>query len=450
MGSRGPSLALAGALSALAIVAAPGQAHIVGKAGVVDKGSIFMQGMVAGDPFTDGQPVDEEARQAALQSPGPCTESTANGMPEGAGHDHTKPEQHRGLACRIEQVATLSLKKELTDSGFGESAVLGEMDVRQDIAAVAVAFPDAGILFFDVSNPAVPEFLSAYKGRKCDGQPIDIDCGAFVDLSVDGKVAFLSVQNLSGIPESPGVPGTPGVEVVDIRDPRRPQLTQSYAGATGLTGVHTSRSGVVPETGGAGPRNPGEYVFATRNSFGVSIGEVVRPGGIPQIVPVGEIRASGIHDSFVQEDPLTNRTFLYIADGFRSGFQVYDVTDPASPTRLAQWDLTPECADDWYSHTIDVTTRNGRRYVTLPAELFDGGPSSDEDIAEGCNPTSGSSNVAGPMWIVDATDLSSLAQGTSDPQEKQKSEAALVTTWRGATPPAVRAATSPFRLTTSR
>ena len=389
-----------------------------------------MQGMAAQDPFTDGQPVDEEARQEAVQSSGPCTEATANGMPEGGGHDHTVPEQHPGLACRIEQVATLSLKKELADSGFEPGSILGEMDVRNDVAAVSVAFPDAGILFFDVSNPAVPKFLSAYKGRKCDGQPIDIDCGAFVDLSVDGKVAFLSVQNLSGIPESPGVPGTPGVEVVDIRDPRRPQLTQSWAGASGLTGVHTSRSGVVPETGGPGPRNPGEYVFATRNFFGVSIGEVIRPGGIPQIIPVGEIRAGSIHDSFVQEDPLTNRTFLYIADGFGSGFKVYDVTNPASPTLLAQWDLTPECADDWYSHTIDVATRNGKRYVTLPAELFDGGEASEEDIAEGCNEISGSSNVAGPMWIVDATDLGSLAQGTSDPEEKQKSEAALVATWR--------------------
>jgi len=47
-----------------------------------------------------------------------------------------------------------------------------------------------------------------------------------------------------------------------------------------------------------------------------------------------------------------------------------------------------------------------------------------------CNEISGSSNVAGPMWIVDATDLGSLAQGTSDPEEKQKSEAALVATWR--------------------
>ena len=122
---------------------------------------------MAGSPFTDGQPVDGSARDAALRGPaGPCTEAVASGMPEGNGHDHTKPEQHDNLACRIEQVASDSLKDELAGGGnplkqFPPDSVLGEMDVKKDIAAIAITYPNAGILFFDVSDPASPEFLSA-------------------------------------------------------------------------------------------------------------------------------------------------------------------------------------------------------------------------------------------------------------------------------------------------
>ena len=427
MSRRGALAMLTGALAMLGAGTPVASGHEVR---TVTKGAVFMQGMQA-DPFTEGQPIDQPARDAALRGPaGPCTEATANGMPEGAGHDHQDPAQHRTLACRIEQLSSDSLKDELTDSGFPENAVLGEMDVKADIAAIAVTYPVAGILFFDVSDPAAPEFVSAYKGRACDAQPIDINCGAFADLSTDGTVAFLSVQNLSSLPGQPDVPGTPGIEVIDISDLENPTLTQPYAGATGLTGVHTSRAHTIPASGGAGPRAPGEYVFANRNSVGVTITQLIEVAGLPQLVPVGEIEAPDLHDTFVQEDPSTDRTYLYLADGYGSGFQIYDVTDPAAPEKLGQWDLTPECSADWYSHTIDVTTNAGKRYVTLPVELFDGGEASASDKAEGCNATDGSSNRAGPMWIVDATDPASLAQsGDSEEEEKQKSEAALVTTW---------------------
>ena len=115
------------------------------------------------------------------------------------------------------------------------------------------------------------------------------------------------------------MPGTPGIEVIDISDPTNPLLTQTYTGSTGLTGVHTSRAHVIPEGPEGDGRAPGEYVFANRNSFGVTIGEVIRPGGIPQIVPVGEIDSPGLHDTFIQEDPLTGRTYIYLADGFDTG-----------------------------------------------------------------------------------------------------------------------------------
>src|SRR3712207_9001349 len=56
-------------------------------------------------------------------------------------------------------------------------------------------------------------------------------------------------------------------------------------------------------------------------------------------------------------------TLFRSAGGMDSGFYVYDVSDPAAPKGLAEWDITPECEDDWYAHTLDVTTVDGRRIV---------------------------------------------------------------------------------------
>jgi hypothetical protein len=113
------------------------------------------------------------------------------------------------------------------------------------------------------------------------------------------------------------------------------------------------------------------------------------------------------------------------------------VTDQATPRLLAEWDITPQCEEDWYSHTIAVATRDGRRYVTLPAEGFEGGEESSEDRAKGCGEVVGNGDRAGPLWIVDATDFAAPGRpGDSQQALEEKSHAALVTTW---TNPADRA-----------
>src|SRR3712207_8968429 len=49
--------------------------------------------------------------------------------------------------------------------------------------------------FFDVTNPQAPRFLSRYESSECEGAAADIDCGAFIDLSADGKLAFLALRS---------------------------------------------------------------------------------------------------------------------------------------------------------------------------------------------------------------------------------------------------------------
>jgi hypothetical protein len=386
------------------------------------------------------------AAMANLPTPkfeaGPCTAAARESMPAGKGHDHLDPAQHR-FACRMEQVAHDSLLVEL---GERQDVVLGEMDVKGDLAVVAVAYPESGFLLFDVSNPAQPGFLSWYRSAACEDQAIDVDCGAFVDLSPDLSTVFISKQQISVLqlgslgPQGAGLlpADYPGIEVVDISNRKRPLLRQALPQVS-VGGVHTTRSFEVPAEGGAGPREPGTYTVSVANSVGAALHKVL-PGGV--IVPVGLIEMDELHDTFIQEDPLTKRTLLYIAGGFDSGFYVYDITAPTQPVGLGEWDITPECANDWYSHTIDVTTVEGRRIVTMPVELIDFfGNQSAADQAEGCGKLQGNGDHAGPLFIVDATDFSKL--GPIDPVDteaqevaggvmKQRSEATLITTWSNA------------------
>ncbi|HEX2085836.1 MAG TPA: hypothetical protein VHF89_09150 [Solirubrobacteraceae bacterium] len=373
-------------------------------------------------------PLGRGLGQAAPE--GPCTDAAKRGMPEGEGHDHQDVTQHRNLRCRIEQVAFLSLKEELAAR---PDVVLGEMDVKHDVAAVAVVWPEGGLLIFDVSDPANPEFKSWYRSTQCEGAAIANNCGAFVDISADGKTAFIAQQSVSFVPGAdpdsadPGpLPTTsPGVEVVDISDLESPRRTQVFP-VLSQGGVHTARSHRIP--------GKGEYVFsianrlASNNGSGIDIARF--DPATQRLAPTSRIEIGETHDTFIQNDPVDGKTYLYIAGGFSKGLVVYDVSDPASPKHVANWNLTPECTDDWYSHTVDVAHRNGRRIVTMPAELFVSSNQTDAEKAMGCGNVAGNGDQPGPLWIIDATDFSKLGQtGDTNEELKTKSERNLIATW---------------------
>jgi hypothetical protein len=459
-----------GILLALAlVVAAPAAAHDESPsltAADVYLGGTVSSGIARGVP-AGALPGGARLRQVPATPAGPCTEAAKDAMPAGEGHAHAEITQHR-FACRMEQLAFLDLKRELADR---DNVILGEMDVAAGIAAVAITFPRAGVLFFDVSEPAGPKFLSRYDGPECDQLITDINCGAFVSLAPDGKTAFLSVQTLTGIGAIPphlNRPGVPGVEVIDLADPARPGLSQIYPIA-GQGGIHTVRFHTIPDGPSSAdkPRAPGEYVISNQNGVGIDIARVSRVNGKRSLAtvrqanlayPEATIVNNEVHDTFIQNDPLDGRTYLYNAAGFDTGFHVYDITDPERLKLVAEWDLTPACREDWYAHTIDVTHRGGRRYVTMPAELFlkiDRNSASgfqEQAAAEqqlGCGKFVGNGDQHGPLWIVDATDFSKLGPAADlesteerarvQTQLKSNSEKALVATW---TNPAGRAAGS--------
>jgi hypothetical protein len=444
----------------------PGEAHSLAEAGAIGGKGLFSN--LAG--ARQARAAAALTRFATLrQAPvpaGPCTEAAAKAMPVGDGHRHDDIAAH-DFACRMQQVAYAPLTEQLKDR---PNVILGEMDVKADIAAIEITYPRAGVLFFDVSDPSQPKYLSRYNATECDQLLQDLNCGAFVDLAPDAKTAYLSIQKLTLLPTLPLNPNAlnqagPGVDVIDLANPRKPVRTQFYPIA-GLGGVHTVRSHTIPAgpSGPGKPRAPGEYVISNQNGIGIDIAKVTKIAGKRILTTVRNLLTrdltativnNEVHDTFIQNDPLDGRTYLYNAAGFSTGFSVYDITDPSRFKQVAEWDLTPECEDDWYAHTIDVTHRDGRRYVTMPAEmllLIDKktptglAEMTAEDQAAGCGTFVGNGDKPGPLWIVDATDFSKLgpandrktpsqAQAT-DAALKKASQDALVATW---TNPAGRA-----------
>jgi hypothetical protein len=362
---------------------------------------------------------------------GPCTGVAKRAMPAEPGHDWLDVTKH-DFTCRMSRIFFDPLTEILEDR---PDAVLGEMDVKGNLMVIAVAYPESGFLLYDISNPAAPKFLSHYRGEECENVQNDTDCGAYVDLSPDLKRVYISVQQIywatqPGLQSRP-LAAYPGVEVVDISIPTLPILRQTQP-VVSIGGVHTTKSFVVPDSGGAGPREPGEYTVSVANSVGLQIHRVTPAG---TLTPLQPMQVGETHDTFIQEDPILKRTLLYAAGGFTSGFYVWDVTAPSAPVLLAEWDPTPECGADWYAHTIDVTTVEGRRIVTMPNELIDFFGEQGDD-PDNCGTLQGLGDHAGPMWIVDATDLSKLGPASTDAKSeaesatlKAASEKALITYW---------------------
>ena len=424
----------------------PGEAHPSEPAAIGGKG-IF--GNLARAPQAEAAAALTRfatPRQAPTPA-GACTGAAAQSMPVGEGHRHDDIASH-AFACRMEQVAFSPLTDQLKDR---PNVILGEMDVKAGIAAIEMTYPQAGVLFFDVSDPAAPRFLSRYDATECDQLLEDINCGAFVDLASDGKTAYLSIQKLTLLPSLPLSANSlnqagPGVDVIDLADPRKPVRTQFYP-VLGLGGVHTVRSHTIPAgpSSAGKPRAPGEYVISNQNGVGIDIAKVTRVAGKRFLTTVRNVLSrdltativnNEVHDTFIQNDPLDGRTYLYNAAGFSTGFSVYDITDPSRLRQVAEWDPTPECEDDWYSHTIDVTHKDGRRYVTMPAEMLlmiDKSTKTGlremtaEDQAAGCGTFVGNGDKPGPLWIVDATDFSRLgpANDRKSPDEAEATDAAL-------------------------
>lgn len=315
---------------------------------------------------------------AAPAQPRECSQPEADPMPQGAGHDHADPTQHR-FECGLRAAATLDLK-----NAVPEPELFGEIDVAGDIGVMATTFPQAGFVVLDLSDPAAPVVLSRFRGGACNPR-VDIDCGADVKLTPDARYAFLAVQGSADTPD--GI-ATPGIVTVDIADPRAPK--QIAFVAVPPVGVHMLAFHKIGNDG---------WVFARARGLGPADAEPgvaiyrVQPGG--RLVKTGEIVTEGAHDVALFDDPVDRRTYLYLSGAQSGTLFVYDVADPVSPRRVGTWKPAPEVAGNaWYMHNAATFRSGGKRYTFAGPELYG---------QFGSLPP-GHGGVAGPLWLLDTTD----------------------------------------------
>lgn len=307
-----------------------------------------------------------------------CSRPATDPMPQGAGHDHTDPTQHR-FECELHAAATLDLKDTVP-----EPELFGEIDLAGDIAVMATTFPQAGFVVLDVSDPAAPVVLSRFRGGACNPK-VDIDCGADVKVTPDARYAFLAVQ---GSAETPKGIATPGIVTVDIADPRAPK--QIGFVAVPPVGVHMLAFHKIGNDG---------WIFARARGLGDADAEPgvaiyrVEPGG--RLSKTGEIVTEGAHDVTLYDDPVDRRTYLYLSGAQSGTMFVYDVADPLSPRRVGAWKPKPEVAENaWYMHNAWTFRSGDKRYTFAGPELYG---------RFGSLPP-GHGGVAGPLWLLDTTD----------------------------------------------
>ncbi|MGH2831038.1 MAG: LVIVD repeat-containing protein [Actinomycetota bacterium] len=318
----------------------------------------------------------------AQAEPGaPCAPpAVPDPMPEGQSHDHTDAAQH-GFACRVRTLASLDLR-----GAIPEPMLFGEIDAAGTTVAMATAFPQAGFVLLDVSDPARPALLSRYRDARCETRS-DLDCGADVKLTPDGRFAFLALQRAARGDPDESKRLQPGIVTVDVSDPRTPRRV-SFAPLRPV-GVHMlayhqirGEGFVFARARGLGPR---------ADEPGVAIFRVGRDGGLSRI---GTIVVDAAHDVSLYDDPIDRTTYLSLSGAQSGHLYFFDVGDPANPKEAGRFSPRAEVRDNsWYMHNAWEFREGARRLAFAGPELY----------GEVGSLPPGHGSVAGPLWLLDTT-----------------------------------------------
>ena len=189
---------------------------------------------------------------------------------------------------------------------------LGRLEIHGDLAAVLQR--DEGIItLLSLQDPDHPKVL----GRYDDGATQSLD--GDIAFSADGRFIFYARQTVQFSKD--------GVHVIDVSDPKNPTLA-GYAPGGGALRVAAYNDGT------------DEWVVLLDAVTGLVIYRFVPPTGqlvpvyadpLPLTTKVGGPASAGI---FIDpKDPGLGAPLAYITTG-GSGLQVFDFSDPTSPTLL--------------------------------------------------------------------------------------------------------------------
>lgn len=281
--------------------------------------------------------------------------------PMGQEHDHADPSLHvnaynlaltdhqalAGTAQRSSNVHALDVK-----AGWLFAAVYGNE-----------ADDEGGFFLFNVSDPEKPQQVGRFRFRGPLGGDRSMEATPDAEFVVLGTELVDCAGHVN--------PFAPGLYLVDVRDKANPKIA-AFEPDRGIHSVAVHRIGGV------------DYVFTLARENN-NVFRIDKGGPVPRLVRVSDLPIG--HDSLVMDDPLLDKPLLYAANG-AAGFTIHDVSDPASPKQVAEWNIPDRKEGMYYIHTGAVSVIDGRRIVVVTTEDWEDYPSA--------------------LWVLDATDLGAI------------------------------------------
>ncbi|MEA3190059.1 MAG: hypothetical protein QOD77_641 [Thermoplasmata archaeon] len=331
------------------------------------------------------------------ETTGPPTQTTgpsdqrydlpADPNPEGAGHVHGDPAQHKFLWNYNFTARDPLLQNQANVAG------VHALDVQAGYLFGAVygshaASVDGGLVIWDLSDPAHPQ----QTGRWII--PGSVGGDRSMEATPDGRFVVIATEPVDCAGHVNPL-GVVGAYLLDTQDKTLPVV----ADAMTLNGVTLGNV-----LGGQGPGQPeqGQHSVAVHRIGGVDYALIF--GKVYQIelseqgahlVHVSTIPTG--HDIYVRDTPW-NTTWALSANG-GGGLTIWDLTDPTAPFQLATWDVPDREAlankgVEYYIHTADVSFQpDGQVLIVVTSE----------DFAEHVS----------PFWVVDGNPLRGVTTASS-------------------------------------
>lgn len=300
-------------------------------------------------------------------------------MPEGGGHDHTDPTAHKFLwnyefgsrdPLMQNQAQIAGLHAIDLEAGHLFGAVYGANTLSVN----------GGLAVWDLSDPAKP----ALTGRV--NLPGAVGGDRSMEATVDGNYVVMGTEAITCLGQVNPVPVD--VYLFDTSDKSNPVIADVITAAGNSAGNPT----------GVTPGVPGEHSIAVHRigdrDYAFVFGEIYEI--VPDETTGAHLQPTGSavnvgHDMYVRDTPWGDVWALSANGG--GGLQVYNITDPANPVEIGNWDLPnrSELQQEYYFHTADVGFFDDQIVVIVSSEDWLDWPS--------------------PMWILDGTALRDVRAG---------------------------------------
>ncbi|MHB1260564.1 MAG: LVIVD repeat-containing protein [Thermoplasmatota archaeon] len=287
---------------------------------------VLLGGCLSDSDGTGAGPTDgPDGDRPDVQSPMDC--DFANAIVDQ--HNHADASLHQAF-CDMDLVGHTFMDTAAELGTLGGGFI--DVSLAGDYAFVSNWGPGRSLSIVDVSDPSAPRHVSDFwaypllAGTQA-GAASHWDVSSFLE----GDLVVLPSQASAGT-DALGEGGDPsggGLFLVNVEDKESPYL-ESFTpifdqDALVPVGVHNANALVINGT---------RYVAATTANGITILLEVEGESGHRTLREVS--RVAGMHDTTVQEHPITGRTYIYGAEG--GGVVITDITDPSKPEVVVEYD----------------------------------------------------------------------------------------------------------------